>query len=366
MSVDYSKFVRKKINSYIKQLRYMDDIKETSPYFPLNVYIEAINGCNYRCVKCPQGIGLMTRKKGVMKFETYKKIIDQISDLAVEITFALWGEPTLNKYLPDMVSYSVEKGLYTSIITNGSRMFPELSEKIINAGVNRVVFSLDSSDKSLYEETRVKGVFETTLYNALTFLKLNIEKNAKVWCTASMVEHDNDEMHKQFIDFYSQFPFSQVYTSRYNNMQGSLPGKDGYVKERSRLPQSEWPVCSTPWHKIAVHFDGRVTGCITDYNGFCHLGNIMEEPIIEIWNNEKMRNMRKALLSKDYTSLIKQGLRCDKCNHKWDVSDFNNYAREVESQIVNEIMKKDKYFTVDSEEYKNVFKVLADLKNEKK
>ncbi len=369
MPFSNEEFVHRKVRFFINYLRDMDNISEVSNNFPANVYIEAAGGiCTYKCVNCPQGLGMVTRERGLMTMDTFQRSIDKIADHAAEITFALWGEPTVNKNLPDFIKYASEKGLHTSLINNGSRMLPELSQKLIDSGLNRIVFSLDVTEASLYKEVRVQGVFEKTLFNAFNFLKLNVEQGSKVWVMASMVENDSEDLKDRFEEYYSQLPFNQIYVSRYNNMQGHLPKRDEFIAEKKKtVAENKRPICTTPWRAMSIHWEGSVTACITDFNGYYYIGNILDDnTATELWNNDEIKALRRGLISSDDSHAISKGLRCDNCSHRYQVSDIAFTNAEVEKHLCNEILKEDKIFTTDSTEYKVLLSELSRIRQDLK
>ncbi len=46
---------------------------------PVSVNAELTNHCNLRCPECTSGSGLMTRERGFMDIELYKKVISELS-----------------------------------------------------------------------------------------------------------------------------------------------------------------------------------------------------------------------------------------------------------------------------------------------
>ncbi|MDR2404907.1 MAG: radical SAM protein, partial [Deltaproteobacteria bacterium] len=88
-----------------------------------NMYTVDISSiCNLRCIMCPQGLGLTNKKQAeFMSPSTFKKVVDKITaedPYAVNIQLFQWGEPLLNKNLPEIISIAHEKGLLPSISSN--------------------------------------------------------------------------------------------------------------------------------------------------------------------------------------------------------------------------------------------------------
>jgi len=75
--------------------------------FPENIVIETASICNAKCWFCPQPT--MTRKNSYMKFELFKKLIDEIKhnmSYVKNIALFMDGEPTLHKGLLEFIRYA--------------------------------------------------------------------------------------------------------------------------------------------------------------------------------------------------------------------------------------------------------------------
>ena len=65
-------------------------------------------------------------------------------------------EPLLNPKLPEIIDYAKSKGVLETIInTNATKLDSEMSEKIINSGLDLMIYSLMEEQKKLRKnETR--------------------------------------------------------------------------------------------------------------------------------------------------------------------------------------------------------------------
>ena len=80
--------------------------------FPREIWLENTNHCNAACVMCPRE--LQSRPKGIMDFEMYKRLIDEISehkDHVKRLHMHNFGEPLLDKKLPERIKYAKSKGI---------------------------------------------------------------------------------------------------------------------------------------------------------------------------------------------------------------------------------------------------------------
>ena len=63
-------------------------ILESMPY---QIDIEPTNICNLQCPLCSTGVGANTRKKGMMEYEKFKILVDEIKDTVVQLSLQNWG-----------------------------------------------------------------------------------------------------------------------------------------------------------------------------------------------------------------------------------------------------------------------------------
>ena len=133
---------------------------------PYNVVIEPTNSCNLQCPLCSTGIGAKTREKGILQFENFKKVIDEIKDYVLQLSLQNWGEATLVKDLPKMIRYASDNGIFTRLSTNFSvRYNDEFLEELMMSGLGIIVIDLDGTDQETYEKYRKNGDLALVLKN---------------------------------------------------------------------------------------------------------------------------------------------------------------------------------------------------------
>ena len=57
---------------------------------PYEWEIDTTNICQLKCPLCHTGLGTVNRQKGVMHFDLYKKVVDQIKSHCVWLTLYSW------------------------------------------------------------------------------------------------------------------------------------------------------------------------------------------------------------------------------------------------------------------------------------
>src|SRR5687768_16663915 len=147
------------------------------PCGPLTLAIEGTSKCNRSCSMC--------RRENVyfplrhMDLRVFKKIIDEGKDfLEFAVPYGV-GEPLLNPEIFDMISYCKEMHVPTGISTNATVLTDEASRKLIQAGLDYIIFAFDGATKETYEKYRKGADFEKVRSNIVGFLKIKKEMKSK-------------------------------------------------------------------------------------------------------------------------------------------------------------------------------------------
>ncbi len=77
--------------------------KKTGPLMmPVHISIEPANTCNALCPVCETGKNEMTRKKGRLDIDLFKRLIDEVWPTTSSLMYYFMGEPFLNKHSYEM------------------------------------------------------------------------------------------------------------------------------------------------------------------------------------------------------------------------------------------------------------------------
>jgi radical SAM protein with 4Fe4S-binding SPASM domain len=284
--------------------------------YPQNIQIEITNYCNSKCIICP--IKSMKRKRGIMEFKLFKKIIDDCKEnkFKGEVLPFLNGETFLVPNVLDYLRY-IRSHLPNSrivLFSNASKMSSKISDKIIEENLLDVlVVSFDGGTKKAYESVRRGLSFEEVKNNVHYFIKKRNELNKrKPLVTISMVvtkENMNTrkKLKKEFIDadeirFCKMFNFAGQLKKAKNNFSAI---KNFFYKQN---------YCSRLADFLTILVDGDTALCCFDYEGKINLGNVKEHSIKEIWNGEKRLKILENLNKRKFKELPLCS-DCDFINH---------------------------------------------------
>jgi len=274
------------------------DINE-SVKFPKYFEIETVNACNARCVMCTINEWSGNDSK-IMSDELFDKFVKEVSHFNEWIEIICLnrdGEPTLDKNIAKKIKLLKEAGIKTvRFVTNGENLNEKLSREVLNAGIDEVMFSIDSIDKTTYESIRVKLDFDKVMHNILNYFQLRDEINPLSKVTIRMVELPiNISQKDMWLDFWNTklSKVDKAYTMPMHNWGNQL-GED-----KNKVQYYATKACTSPFSSIAIHSDGKVGICAADYNTKHYMGDFSIQSIEDIWQGKRFEDVREAHLSSD-------------------------------------------------------------------
>lgn len=279
--------------------------------FPRYIDVELTNHCNYKCLMCQVGTGMMQREKGFMSDETYNKILDEIKDYQTPIRFIRWGEPTLHKKFIEYIRKAKEMGIICHFNTNGTLLTEEIIKKLIEIKLDSIKFSFQGVDKKGYLEMRNNDYFIKLLDKIKSFYELRGDNEypyIQVSTTITYETKSQVENFKGYIQNYCDLVnvgrtvLEYINIDKVNlsneekNMLIKLKREESVIKKHPNC-------CPEVFDKLSINWNGDVTACCNDYDNKMIVGNINRSSLFEIWNSSKMNNFRKILSEKQYDKL---------------------------------------------------------------
>ena len=257
--------------------------------YPPFLKLEPTNLCNLNCPNCYAGSGKDKRKKGIMDFELYKCLIDEIGDYLIKINLYFWGEPFLHPRLFDMISYASQKNIGTCVSTNFLLFSEEKAKQILTCGLDHLIICFDGVDQKTYERYRRGGSFETFISNMKILSRIRKEENLY----SVMID-------VQFLVF--DYNRDQIETARKliepYRFDRFTPKMDAEQKEpyKPSLFRSNVP-CYWLWLVPTICWDGTVTPCCDMPPA--NFGELDKRTFMDIWNGDKYARARRLYKSDD-------------------------------------------------------------------
>ncbi len=280
---------------------------------PVHISIEPTNACNLRCPVCETGNGSMERASGLLDFDCYKALIDEVAPTTSVLLFYFMGEPFLHKKAYEMIRYARQKNIYVETCTNGDYVDPK---GIIYSDVNDVSFQIGGMTQNTHEIYRVRGKLsrvQANLEGLISERKKTPQSNVKINVGFVVMKHNEHEV-PEFLRWAKEIGVDQanVIDPCVRNIEEGvklLPEDKKYwfydedafkkgILRPKHIPDNE---CTWIWNSTTINWDGSVVPCCRDPNGHHTFGNVFNTPLSKIWNGEEMRNFRRSILTAQKT-----------------------------------------------------------------
>lgn len=260
--------------------------------FPTNIDIEPTGLCNLKCIMCPQAFEEMPEDESQMiNIGLAKKVIDEAAANGVySIKFTWRGEPALHKGLVEMVRYAKSKKVpEVQFTTNGTPYNEQKIRDLIEAGLDRIIFSLDGAKKETVEKIRVGIKYDKVVETIKAFHRLRAELGRiKPFIRMQMVRmKDNAGEVEDFIEMWKPYADDiQIGDVTDRGQGGNLAVGDQVAVGRQR--------CAQPWQRMMVSPNGEVLPCCADWNKEWVIGDVKTQSLKEIWTGAKMEALRQV------------------------------------------------------------------------
>ena len=294
---------------------------------PFKIKFESSAVCNLKCIMCPLTSGLK-RKSGVLKFENFKKVYDEIQVSYLNLTGL--GEPLMNPEIFKIIRYARKKGSLVKLDTNGTLLNKENIKKLIHSDPSFISVSIDAITKKTYEKIRKGANFEKVIENLKNLVYYRNKINSKTQIQLFfVVQKENIKDLIDYIKFGDEIGVDVINSSvamsfgeaknedkrkidkqeiekvkrelreikkqikikaNFESVEDFLNDPENYENSLKNKP------CFYLWYNPCVTWDGYVVPCDVHCNNEIVLGNAFEEPFMKIWNNKKAQAFRKQLI----------------------------------------------------------------------
>lgn len=333
----------KKLNNAFKYQRYGSRYPLHVPYGPLSATFVIESRCNLRCRMCVYHALETTRPRTDfwISFDEFKQVADIMFDNGLlNPNLCAIGEPFLNKDIFKMIDYCKrKKAVVCSVLSNGSKVISDKIDQIVCSGLDIFTTDLDSGDPAQYEYIKRRASWEIVIDN-ISKLVESREKhrvNLKIDIDCIVMKYNYKTL-RDLVRICSDLGVDQL------NLSYLVPieSTDELVSAKNVIRPDDYEIieeinkaadlgrqlklvvavpglydvsrqgeimCSALWRKLMINLpnpelpkdewlgNASLHCKLSTYEEGASFGNILKQPFQEVWNGQKIIDLRRRLLA---------------------------------------------------------------------
>lgn len=280
---------------------------------PFAIQFGASAVCNLKCEFCTRENQELRKlfqagsSTGVMDYQLFQQIIDDIRDSfgkVKQIVLSGIGEPLMNPRIADMVEYISKQRVAERIelITNGTLLTPDMSDRLIEAGLTHLRVSIYGlSNEDYIRHSRVNVDFRR-LAEQIRYFYTHKKQTALVYVKimSYMVSEpgQRESFYQTFEHICDVINIENLSAYDTGIDYQKIAGDDSFLnKRRMDDCQVQTSICSAPFYLLEIRMDGDVVPCSEAYvrKDAEVLGNLREVSIRDIWRKRSYAFQRRML-----------------------------------------------------------------------
>jgi len=305
--ITISRVVKSRLNFWekVNKKEFVENI-EIIQQRPLNICVELTNLCNANCIFC--AYQYQTRPHNFMSDDIYNKVLDEYcaiggGDFKLHVVV---GDPAIDPKFIQRIQQARRRKEIASIetITNAIALRSKDIEKLIHSGLSKMSISTAPFDEDLYMK-----IYRNKSYKkVINYIRLLLEENDAAGCPVDikLCFRSNLTMKKTLsLPDYQMIATCGHHTVEFNTDFDTWLGeikKDDLLPGMNIRPKSDIDNVPCIWlyEGPIIFADGKVGLCpCRDFNANSELivGNILEHSLIDIWQSEKVKQVRERFIT---------------------------------------------------------------------
>jgi MoaA/NifB/PqqE/SkfB family radical SAM enzyme len=292
------------------------------PPFPLHVDYELKSLCNLRCPMCPMATRQGPPDPQTLSLSQTKALIDEGAENGqASMGFGGLWEPLTSKDLPELIAHGRRKGLLEAMFnTNGLLLDAKTSQALIEAGLTRLMVSLDAATPETYAQMRPGSDFRQVEENIMAFLAARRKAKSTLpllrlsFCLTKLNQPELPAFLERWhnkADFFSL----QSYGRFDDSAPALFPEARGPAGPSDRTVPVAPPSgrCAQPFKRLMVRHDLTVLPCC-DLSGLTLTLGRADQGLSQIWQSLSLAALRQKLKDSPFDDLPEA---CQKCQRKF-------------------------------------------------
>lgn len=259
------------------------------PGLPPTAVVATTHRCNHFCRMCIREARAFAGPE--MEVGLFHKIIDEGATYFRYLSLDGPGETIMNPEALHLIGYARSRGIRMMFSTNGTVLDGRMTEAVLDSGLDQIIFSVNAASPEVYRAVHGVDSYEKALTNIHHFLRRKCERNSRTKVIIQMV--CLPQTLPQVDDFYRQWRGTPgVNSVRVKKDVVCVEAADSEAtpsRPRRRNP------CPRLWYgPVYIETNGDVYATPGVLYKAEPVGNVRNNTLAEIWNNERMQAMRRA------------------------------------------------------------------------
>ena len=307
--------------------------------------------CNLKCVAClhahdvfagddPEMARQEFNKSQRMSVQQVRDILEQVKGRTSAVSMYYYGDPIVLRNMDDYSNVIHEMGMNSHVSTNYSvKLSDERIKSIVKSGLTHLTVCVDGISQDTYAITRIGGNIDRVIDNLERTIRFRNELGRtypKVEVQYIRFQHNVHE-YEEAERILNKIGVDQLTTYWGNLHSMSWTAVENY---ETRAPHKTefFPNCMWPWVYMLVKYTGEVIPCCnhrvteqyTKIPGTGRpLGNVFEDGVMGVWNNEKYRQARRLVAKpkRIESESCLEGSFCNDCPKLFETTKSGRGAR---------------------------------------
>ncbi len=291
--------------------------------------IETTSICNFRCASCPLAMPEYDRPEKHLTLDRFERILDAFPTVE-KIELQGIGEVFLNPCAMELIRAAKRRKLSVHTFSNASVFSPAVARELVASGIDAVNLSMDGADEATFRALRKGGTlarYKECVTNVVEARKAAGSRTPSVGMM-SVLSKRNYRQAPAMIEIAEALGMDTLIFTKLNSSANRdlesiglgaderawldalppHPGRVVVIRAYTPWTRQERIDCAWPRSMAYVTVDGDVTPCCNYFDAReLNLGNAIEKPGAQIWNDEAYRAFRKRLWSGDLPD------KCQRC-----------------------------------------------------
>ncbi|MEW6078630.1 MAG: radical SAM protein [Thermodesulfobacteriota bacterium] len=272
------------------------------PLPPPVIQVDITDMCNLRCPGCLTGMGWNNGHQGMMPYETFASLIDEVARYTALAVLYNSGEPLLHTAAVDMIRLLTANAIASIISTNGHFVrTPAEAEALVASGLSVMVVSLSGATQETYAHYHRGGRLDQVLSGVrhVRQARKTLKKKTPLIIFRFLVM-DHNRHETKAMTAMAKKEGCDWFELREVRWRACPPGiaadSDGQRREPPRRAKGR--KCLWPWLISVVNWNGDIYPCCFFRLNMARMGRTTDPGGLKaVWKNNDYNRFRGNMRS---------------------------------------------------------------------